>query len=120
MHEALMDRPRTAAKETGDARFHDAAHALVGVRRELADAEAEIDAAWAAIGSRGGRAHLTLPERITTLMREVEEADGARAELEDVRRTMDAIERLIPNRHDYANLADAVEAALRLARKGLG
>jgi len=120
MHEALMDRLRTAAKETGDARFHDAAHALAGVRRELADAKAEIDAAWDAIGSRGGRAHLTLPERITTLMHEVEEDDRTRAEMEEARRTMDAIERLIPNRHDYANLADAVEAALRLARQGFG
>jgi len=120
MYEAITERLRTAAKETGDPRFHDAAHALTGVRRELADAESEIDAAWAAIGSRGGRAHLTLPERIATLMREVEEADRSRAELEEARRSIDAIERLIPNRHDYAGLADAVEAALRLARKGLG
>ena len=120
MREGLIESLLAAAKETGDLRFHDAVHALRGMRQELADANAEIDGAWDAIGSRGGRAHLTLPEQITTLMREVDEADASRRDLEEIRRTVDAIERVIPNRHDYGNLADAVEAALRLARKGLG
>jgi hypothetical protein len=120
MHQRQIDNLLAAAKETGDLRFNDAAHCIGSLRRELADANSEIDQAWDAFGSRGGRAHLTLPERITTLMREVDESDEARRELDEARRTIETIERLIPNRHDYRSLADAVEAALRLARKGLG